>query len=256
MKRKVEQISNDLASRLRGWEGVDCILLAESAESDEFDPYFFLSLDVYYRGNLPGVEERQSMFSDAGAFESSSVTAKDRFLMDNLPVRIEYKDMARVDEILARTRDNMWVFRQTGTYMFYRLETGVILVQSTEWIDTVRTQLGDLPETFWQLMINSSRSTMEHYLSDLISSVMRDDQLFYLISSAGFLKSFLSLLFVMNRRFEPSGRKLYEMVWKLPEIPENFKGRFESYLRDSSEFPPSRKMEIAELMARSIIRMC
>ena len=256
MKRKIDRISTDLAERLKDWEDVDCILLADSVVADQFDPYFLLSLDVYYRGQLPVSEVRQQLFSDAGAFESSSVAAKDRFLIKEVPVRVEYKDMSRVDDILARTRDNMWVFRQTGTYMFYRLESGQILYRSSDWIDEVRKHLGELPDSFWELMIRASRATMEHYLSDLISSVMRDDNLFYLISSAGYLKSFLSLLFVINRKFEPSGRRLYEMVWKLREHPENFKGRFESFLRDSAVFPPSRKMEIAELMAKSIVGMC
>ena len=256
MKRKVARISIDLSERLEEWTGVDCILLADSVVEDQYDPYFFISLDVYYRGHLPESEVRQQLFSDAGAFESSSVAAKDRFIIEDMPVRVEYKDMNRVDDILARTRDNMWVFRQTGTYMFYRLESGQILTKLSPWIDEVRQHLNELPETFWELMIRSSRATMEHYLADLISSVMRDDNLFYLISSSGFLKSFLSLLFVINREFEPSGRKLYEMVWKLNELPENFKGRFESFLRNSEDFPPSRKMEIAELMAKSIVGMC
>ncbi len=256
MKRKVERISTELAVRLQSWDGVDSILLADSAETGELDPYFILSLDVYYGGKLPASEDRQRQFSDAGAFESSSTSSKDRFLIEDLPVRIEYKDMGRVDEILKRTEENMWVFRQTGTYMFYRLKKGQVLYQASTWIESVREQLGELPDTFWELMIRSSRATMEHYLGDLISSVLMEDKLFYLISSAGFLKSFLSLLFVINRTFEPSGRNLYEKVWQLPEIPENFKGRFESFLRDASAFPPSRKMEIAELMTRSIVRMC
>ena len=256
MRQKVERISTDLLGRLQGWDVVDCVLMADTVDSDEHDPYFMMSLDVYYRGRLPDVEERQREFSDAGAFESSSVAAKDRFLVADLPVRIEYKDMSRIDEILQRTKENMWVFRQTGTYMFYRLETGRILHAKSGWIERVRGDLVALPEGFWTLMIQASRATMEHYLSDLASAVMREDSLFYLISTAGYLKSFLSLLFVINRRFEPSGRRLYEMVWDLPEIPENFKGRFESLLRESPQFPPTRKMEIAELMARSILRMC
>ncbi len=112
-----------------------------------------------------------------------------------------------------------------------------------------------LPDEFWIGMTAASRATMEHYLSDLIASVIREDKLFYLISSAGFIKSFLSLLFVLNRRFKPSGRVLYEKVWELMELPENFKGRFQSFLRDDPEFPPSRKREIAELMAKSVVLM-
>ncbi|MBN1687157.1 MAG: DUF4037 domain-containing protein, partial [Spirochaetales bacterium] len=238
------------------WDGVDCILLAETPKSDDYDPYFFISLDVYYRGRLPDVDDRQRQFSDAGAFESSSVASKDRFLLEDIPVRVEYKDMGRIDEILQRTKDNMWVFRQTGTYMFHRLETGKVLYAESEWIETIRGDLKALPDTFWALLVQSSRATMEHYLSDLMTSVIQENNLYYLISSAGFIKSYLSLLFVANRRFEPSARKLYETVWELKELPENFKGRFESFLRDSPDFPPSRKMELAELMARSILPMC
>ena len=256
MTRKVDRISQDLAKKIQEWQEVDCIILGESAQSDAFDPYFFISLDIYYRGTLPKVDDRHQLFSNVGAFESSSVSSKDRFLLEDIAVRVEYKDMNRVDDILARTRENMWVFRQTGTYMFYRLVTGKVIVKKSDWLDTARALLNDMPESFWSLMVTSSRPIMEHYLSDLISAVMRDDQLFYLISSAGFIKSFLSLLFVINHCFEPSGRKLYEMVWKLPELPENFKGRFESFLRDDAVFPPSRKMEIAELLARSVVGMC
>ena len=256
MRRKVERISTGLVERIKTWAGVDCVLFADTPKSDDYDPYFFISLDVYYRGRLPDVDERRRQFVDAGAFESSSVASKDRFLVEDIPVRVEYKDMGRIDEILKRTKENMWVFRQTGTYMFYRLETGEVLHAESEWIDAIRGDLKALPDSFWALMVQSSRATMEHYLSDLITAAMREDNLFYLISSAGFIKSFLSLLFVVNRRFEPSGRKLYETVWDLKELPENFRGRFESFLRDSPDFPPSRKMELAEIMARSILPMC
>ena len=255
MNRKAERIATDLSERLKTWKDIDSITLAESAESDRYDPYFFVSLDVYYKGILPTIGDREKLFADTAGFESSNITAKDRFLVENIAVRVEYKDIERINDILQRTQDNMWVFRQTGTYMFYRLENAAVLVKNSAWIDDVREQLTKLPDGFWQLMINSSQATMEHYLSDLIASVMREDKLFFLISSAGFIKSFLSLLFVINRAFDPSGRKLFEMVWSLPELPENFKGRFHSFLRDNPEFPPSRKQELAELMAKSVIRM-
>ena len=255
MNRKVERIAHNLSDRISSWTVVDTVTLAETVENDPHDPYFFLSLDVYFRGEIPEVDTRMRLFSDAGAFESSSVTAKDRFLIDNTPIRIEYKDMSRIDEILKQTSENAWVFRQTGTYMFYRLETARYLSSKTDWLDRVRESLVTLPDEFWIRMTAASRATMEHYLSDLIASVIREDELFYLISSAGFLKSFLSLLFVINHHFEPSGRMLYEKVWELTELPENFKGRVQSFLRDDPEFPPSRKREIAELMAKSVVLM-
>lgn len=255
MKRKVDGISNDLAARLAALPGVDCIVLAETVGDDLVDPYFFFSLDVYYRGALPDEEERRKLFSDAGAFESSSYAAKDRFLIDDLPVRVEYKDIARVDTILGRIERNLWVFRQTGTYMFYRLENGTILTAQTEWIKKTRETLKKLPESFFDLLAASSRATMEHYLSDYAAAVVRQDQLFSLVSAAGFIKSCCSTLFVINRRFEPSGRLLTERVTALPLLPEHFKARFESFLSDDPDFTPARKREIAEHIAASIGRM-
>ena len=255
MKRKVELIARDLAERISAWTDIDTVTLAETVEDDVNDPYFFLSLDVYYRGGFPDVDERMRVFSDAGAFESSSVTSKDRFLIENIPVRIEYKDMARIDEILRRTDDNMWVFRQTGTYMFYRLESAVTLTKKSDWLQSIRELLSELPETFWERLAQSSRATTEHYLSDLTASVYRDDRLFYLISTAGFIKSFLSLLFVLNRRFEPSGRLLFGKALELKKLPENFSGRFDSFVREDAELTPARKREIAELLTKSVSLM-
>lgn len=255
MKRKVERISTDLAGRISEWDVVDTVALAEVVDEYLHDPYFFLSLDVYYRGVLPDVDTRMGVFSDAGAFESSSVTSKDRFLIESIPIRIEYKDMSRIDDILKRTNENMWVFRQSGTYMFYRLQTAGVLIAQSDWLDRVRDSLAELPDEFWERLVNAGRATMEHYLGDLMASVLRDDSLFYLLSSAGFMRSLLSLLFVLNRRFEPSGRALYQKALELPALPENFTGRCASFLRDDPEFPPTRKQEIAELLAKSVILM-
>lgn len=255
VKRKVERISNDLSERLGGLEGVDSITLAEIVGDDLIDPYFFFSLDVYYHGTLPDEEERRKLFSDAGAFESSSVAAKDRFLIDDLPVRIEYKDIARIDEILGKIERNLWVFRQTGTYMFYRLENALVLMSKSDWIKKTKTALKQLPDSFWALISFSSKATMEHYLSDFAAAVVRQDQLFSLVSAAGFIKSCCSALFVLNHKFEPSGRLLYGRVASLPSLPEHFKARLESFLSDDPDFTPSRKKEIAQHIAASVVRM-
>ena len=255
MRKKVEKISKDLAERLSKWDCVDSITLSESVERDIIDPYFFLSLDVFFNNEIPSLEYRRSIFSDAGAFESSSVAKKDRFLIEDIPVRIEYKGIDRITNVLDNSSENLWVFRQTGTYMFYRIEKGTVLFQKTSWIDEIKQKLNTIPEVFWNAMALSGSSTMEHYLIDLNTAAMMEDTLFFLISSAGFIKSFTSLLYVLNRKFEPSGRLLYNKLKELKVLPEGFKGRFESFVNEDPEFPPSRKREVAELLARSIIVM-
>lgn len=255
MKKKVERIASELASRLQKWQNIEAITLADSADNEVYDPYFFLSLDVYYNGAVPVPEERKKLFPDAAAFESSNINEKDRFLIDDFPVRIEYKDKDLVENVLSRGIDYLRMFRRRGTYGLYRLEKGHILVQNGSWITDVRGRLKEIPHEFWELLLESFQATMEHYLGDLVAAEMRNDNYFFLISSAGFIRSLCSCLFILNKQFEPSGRKSAEMVRSLSRVPENFRGRFDSFLRQDAEFTPAKKRELAELLARSVISM-
>jgi hypothetical protein len=58
-----------------------------------------------------------------------------------------------------------------------------------------------------------------------------------------------------NGQFEPSHRGYLALASALRTLPDDFAGRFESFLRPDSELPPSRKYEIAKLIARSIISL-
>lgn len=255
MKRKVERISTAIVEILKTISSVDSILLNESAETDIVNPYFFLSLDVYCTGSFPAVNERRQLFIDAGAFESSHVNVKDRFFMEDLPIRIEYKEKNRIDTIVNDNEGNLWAFHDNGTYMFYRLQTGRIMYQSSDWIDTVRNKICKLSESFWGALRESSMRSMEHYLVDLSSAALNSDKLFYIVSLSGYLKFLCSFLFVINRKFEPSRRRLADQIMKLEILPENFAGRFDSLIREDTEFPPSRKREVAKLLTRSLIHL-
>ncbi len=255
MKRKVQRISNYITDQLQMIDGVVAITLHESAESDINDPYFFLSLDVYYQGALPDAGRRQSLFEDAGGFETSAYSSKDRFFIEKLPVRIEYKHIKRVEHLLQNVIENLWAFRETGTYMFYRLAKGAVLYEDGPWLNEIRDRLSKLPESFWEALRESFFYSAEHNLVDLKSAVLQKDDLFYLVSLSGFIKSICSFLFAVNKQFEPSGRQLFEQTLALNTLPENFRGRFYSILREDPEFPPERKQEIAELMTRSMINL-
>lgn len=255
MRRKVERVSNEIAERLNPIDGIEAITLHESAESDILDPYFFLSLDIYYKGALPSAQDRLHFFEDAGGFESSEYTDKDRFFLEELPVRLEYKHTTRIDHIVEKPVENLKVFRENGTYTFYRLYYGNVITKNGNWLDTVRTRIEKLPEIFWEKLRASFFSTAEHHLTDLKSAVVREDELFYLFSLSGFLKSFCSFLFAVNTRFEPSGRKMYNQILDLPILPQDFKGHFTSLLREDPELPPSRKQEIAEKIVKSALYM-
>lgn len=255
MTEKCRLISEDIVERVIKFEGIEAVTLTGDTDLPSNDPYFYLSFDVYYSGQVPAPAIRRSSFIDAGAFESSHYAKKDRFLLQDLPIRIEYKAVDRIDQILSWGEENLWTFRQNGTYMFFRLQEATILFERSEWLSQTREKLNRIPERFWTLLEQSCMATMEHYLNDLESAVLKDDRLFYTISAGGFIKYLCSMLYIVNRTFEPSGRQLHDEIMNLEMIPENFKGRFESFISEDNELPGTRKMEIASLMARSVIRM-
>ena len=108
MNRKVEDIVLDLAEKIRSWNSVDTVTVAEFADAEVTDPYFFISLDIYYRGDVPDPEERMGFFDQAGGFESSRTSNKDRFFIDGLPVRLELKNMSQIDNILENPEEYLW----------------------------------------------------------------------------------------------------------------------------------------------------
>lgn len=257
MKRKAKLLADTFVSKIAGWESVECISLNEAALPDTLDPYFALILDVYHDGPIPSPDERRIAYGDnVIAFESSAMQNKDRFLVGDLPVRIEYKSVSKIVEIvdIADTRtDQLWLIKDSGTYGFYRLQHGQILFQRTGWIDGIRSRLARLPEEFWVQMRDAHQSKMEHFLSDLGAALMQGDDFHYLISSAGFIKNACVLLFCVNKQFEPSHRGFYDQVKELSLLPGDFVGRFESFLRSDPEMTSERKHGIAQLIARSLV---
>jgi len=253
MRRIVERIAEGLTAAISAWDTVECVILCEQAEEDVLDPYFALVVDVYHRGPVPAPETRRAAFGDPGAFESASVQPKDRFFLEGLPIRVEYKSVAKIEEILTRGADILWLLKDTGTYVFYRLERGHILWQRSEWLREVRAQLLSLDVVIWEGLRESFQNKMEHYLADLGAATMMGDDFFLLVSSAGFARYAAATIFMINRRFEPSHRSIESHLRKLSIIPDDFFGRWEMLLRTDGAFSPEQKHKVAELIAKSIV---
>ena len=131
MKTKVKKNVDTIVEVLKDWEGVQAIVLQHFAEKDIYDPNFSITLDVFRDGSIPGNEQRQAAFPEARYFDTSRMKMKDRFMMNDLPVRISYKDTVRVDAVLATVDEDTWLTMERGTYLFPppgdrfgRLETG------------------------------------------------------------------------------------------------------------------------------------
>ena len=255
MKGKPKLVVEKIADAIREWPCVDSILAGPLISGEFYDPYYFLSLDVYISGPLPDVGERKKSLEFGLAFESSQSKGKDRLFVDEIPVRIEYKTLGHINDLIDGKEGFLATMRDSGTFVFYRIIAADILYARSDWIEKTREKLAAMPQPFWDTLRSSFQSRMERFLSDLGAAAMRDDDLFFHISFANFLQSFCSVLFVINRRFEPSFRLFTEDVRALPVLPESFAGRFDSLVRSGSDFSRSRKYEIAQLLVRSILSL-
>jgi hypothetical protein len=263
MKRKVERIAQSITDAVSSWQEVECVALGEHSEADVLDPHFALVVDVYLRGSPPTVEERQSAFARAlgqpGAFESSSVQSKDRFFIEGLPLRVEYKNVATIDDVIERSKGPdstlVWIVKNSGTYMFYRLVNSRVLFQKSDWIKRARKDIANLPDAFWDGLRTAFTAKMEHYLADLGAASFGDDGYFYGVSMAGFTRYAAAALFMANRRLEPSHRFVSARLRELKYLPDNFLGRWETLLRSESGISGAQKYEVAELIARSVLAL-
>ena len=247
------------AETLSQWPGVECITLNEAALPDTLDPYFALILDVFYSGSIPGDEERCSRYGDdVAAFESSGHNEKDRFLIGDIPVRLEYKCIGKIEELVSiadTKQESLWLIKDSGTYGFYRLAHGEIVFSRTNWIDAIRRRLEHLGDRFWLETRGAVQSKMEHFLLDLGAACFQGDEFHYLIASAGFIKAACLTLFCINRHFEPSHRAYYKQVRELPLLPASFSAELETFLSGGPEMNMERRFAVAKLIARSIVAL-
>lgn len=259
MKYKTKILVERFAGIVSQWPGVECITLNEAALPDTLDPYFALILDVFCSAPIPNVEERCRVYGDdVAAFESSSQNEKDRFLIGDIPVRLEYKFTGKIEELVSiadTKQDSLWLIKDSGTYGFYRLAHGEIVFSRNNWMYAIRKRLENLGERFWTEMRGAAQSKMEHFLSDLGAAFFQGDAFHYLIASAGFIKAACLTLFCANQRFEPSHRAYYKQARELPLLPETFSAEFENFLGDEPEMSMERRFTLATLIARGILAL-
>jgi len=259
MKYKTKLLVERFTEVLSSWSGVECITLNEAAMPDTLDPYFALILDVFCSAQIPDADERCHLYGeDVAAFESSVQNQKDRFLIGDIPVRLEYKKTGKIDELIniaCSNQESLWLIKDSGTYGFYRLANCEIIFSRTGWIDKVRERLTKIGDQFWEEMRVTVQSKMEHFLSDLGAASFQGDKFHYLIASAGFIKTACLTLFCINRRFEPSHRAYFKQVCELPVLPESFTAEFKTFLDNDLSADLDSRFYLAKLIAQKIVSL-
>lgn len=253
--QKVEKWSTRVAEILSQWPSIETVTLGEPVGKDLYDPHFFISIDAYYAGSLPAPEERFESFSFGGGFDFSPFGTKDRFLVEDVPVRIEYIKKEVVTSRIEGKEGLYSFLRENGTYPFYRILHSRVLFSRSPWYEQIRSQLECMPASFFSSLRAFFLSRLEHHLNDLEAASIRGDTLLFLVASGNFVRALCSMVFAVNKSFEPSLRILQQEVWNLPILPESFHARLENFLRIDPELSMQRKAEIASLLVKSLLHL-
>jgi hypothetical protein len=168
---------------------------------------------------------------------------------------VEYKLVKKIEEevaIACGDGSSLWRLKDSGTYGFYRVAASEILFDRGVWLPAIRAKLANLSDEFWKGIREAVESKMEHYLSDLGAALFANDDYFYLVSLANFIKMACLTLFCINKRFEPSHHYYRAQVTSLAGLPASFATQLEIMLSRNSTVTADRKYSIACLIARGI----
>ena len=255
MRSKVDTLIESLQTTISSWTGVECMTVDPRSEAFAYDPYFALVIDVYYQGDFPGPDVRRSAFGDPGDFETAANLSKDRFFLDEVPIRIEYKNLKVIDALVSCPLENLAVLKNAGTYPFYRILHHRVLFDKSGWIVAARQKLEDFPQAAWLGLFDNFCSKMEHYLSDLGAACVSEDGYFLLISQSGFMRYAAASVFMANKRFEPSHREIASQLTQLVYAPEDFLGCWRLLLEKNHALAGTKRFDIARTAAKTVLSM-
>ena len=255
MEHKVEALTNFLKDTISGWNNVECITADPRSEIFAYDPYFALVIDVYCSGKVPSSSRRRDAFGDPGAFETAAGRTKDRFFLQEMPIRIEYKNVRSMNKLISRPTRHLKLLKNSGTYPFFRLKHNKVIFDKSGWVGKIRASLDNFPDTAWEALRDSFSVKMEHYLSDMGAASFSEDKFFLLLSEAGFLRYAAASVFMRNHRFEPSHRDIEEHLRTLSKMPEGLWPAWDALLQKERDIPAEKRFEIARILARSVLSL-
>ncbi len=256
MIQKINQLVETLLQALANGPAVECVQrIPYHGGGMPSSPLFCLKLDVFYRGPIPSFPARLAALPELQFLETSLSKEKDRFFLDTVPVHLDYKEVARIDEELAGLGLAASSMRQETTYGLFRLYHGIPVHAKTSWVKDIKARLEELPEEFWSFQRRNLAGRLEHLLSDMSAAIFNRDGLFFQIVLARFLETLAELLFAVNKQFLCPPEELQFQIDGLEELPTGFTGFFDALLREDSGFDRERRAALARHLAEGVLAL-
>jgi len=254
MIQKIQHLVETLLNGMADPENVECVQrIPYHGGGLPQSPLFCIKLDLFYRSTIPSFPTRLKNLQGLKFVETSLSRAKDRFFLEDVPVRVDYKLQNQVDDEILSLKEADGALRPESTYGLFRLYHGIPVHSKTSWIHEVKTCLETLPDSFWTAQIANLKGRLEHLLADMAAAVFNRDTLYFHLGFAGYLETLAEVLFAINHQFACPPEELRFQMSGLAVLPNGFSAWFENLLRDDAGFDRERKLEIARHLAESIL---
>ncbi len=253
MIQKINQLVETILQSLAATPDVECVQRIPYLAGMPSSPLFCLKLDLFFRGPIPEFPERLKTLPALQFVETSLSREKDRFFLNQMPIHLDYKTVARVDAELADLGVPDSPLRQDTTYGLFRLYHGIPVHTKSTWIREVKAKLESLPDEFWTFQKTNLASRLEHLLSDMAAANFNRDGLFFQIAQARFLETLAELLFALNRQFLGPSEELKFQIEGLEVLPAGFTGYFDTLLREDPAIDRERRVSLARHLAEGVL---
>jgi len=266
MKKAIEILlsrSTPVVNALSALPDVKAILCFGSYATGTFDPYSDIDLYTFCQPEIPrsaarrgdlqkveGIQELQMDYVEPG-WEDLWAPSGDRFWLNGIQFDITYntvnwiQTVFRKVKVLGATSIPELKFRPYT--MLGLLENSVILYDPESVLKEIAGDIQPYPDKLRQALLSQNLVTMRGSLEELQDYVMRD------IGNTAFhfhlnrvVDALGSILFALNRRYDPATKRVEAVYCELGILPVNFLNRYNAIL-ETPLTPIGRQQILAEL---------
>ncbi len=251
MLQEIEKYVKQIKDALCSCDGLECLSWLCYSE-DTADPQFVLAFDAYTHKEISKVTRRE-LFSFTSLFESSRMSAKDRFFIDEIPIHIDYKFCKTINQELKSVSSTVPRYKSLSTYSLWRITFARIVFEQSNWFSAIQKDLTNLPDSFWNRQERALRATIEHSMMDINAAVFTGDNLVFYLATAQVIRYICRILHVRAKSFDPTERILYKSLRELHSVSQELINRIDILLEPTAALTQNQRVELLNLIVKDVI---
>lgn len=233
----VNEILHRLIAEFQSIEQVTAIAMAGSKFSNYQDDLSDININIYYTEFIPSETRNQILmkFSESMELDCPGEVQTDHCLLRDFPIELDlcYLDIEEIEKQLITVINEACVTRYNSTRIAYFVHYSNIVFDRHQQLSTLKqkytSQYPDLlRQKIVQIQYPLLKSNSKSYYISFERALERRDRIHISSLLNDYLKSYLDLLFAINRQFYPIEKRIIQIMEEsCPLIPNLMKEHIE-----------------------------